>query len=220
MIGFRRSERTSVRKDNEYHGYTKGGKQRPEYQVWSQIVERCFNRKHPKYKRYGGRGIGMYLGWRDSFKEFLYYMGPRPGKGYSIGRVNNDKGYVPGNVRWETPEQQARNTKTNRFVTVNGKKMCLSQLADEHKLDRRLVRNRIESGLTPEEAVSKPRERGDRFFVIGEETHSTGVWAHRLNISPWTMYYRLDAGWPLDRVFGRSGVREVFFGGPQRKAAQ
>lgn len=81
----------------------------PERRVWANMLQRCFNPRHPSYKRYGGRGITVCLEWRGTSHAFLVYMGPRPGPEYSIDRIDNDGNYEPGNVRWATREQQIAN---------------------------------------------------------------------------------------------------------------
>lgn len=143
-------------KQLEYHGLTAGKKQPPEYQVWAQIKRRCYVKTHPKYYLYGDRGIVMCPLWKKSFTAFLDEVGERPGKGWSIERIDNSKGYVPGNVRWATAKDQARNRRTNRIIRVRGKEMTIAQAAEEAGMDRRRVRERLESGKTPDEAVSVP----------------------------------------------------------------
>jgi hypothetical protein len=87
------------------HGRTKTR----EYEAWSRIIARCEDPAHPRFKDYGGRGIRICEQWRRSFTQFLSDVGPRPSKKHSIDRINNDGHYEPGNVRWSTATEQARN---------------------------------------------------------------------------------------------------------------
>lgn len=81
----------------------------PEYRVWKGMLSRCYNRKTPQYRNYGGRGISVFRSWRNSFQAFYDYIGPRPSLLYSIDRINTDGNYEPGNVRWATKREQSLN---------------------------------------------------------------------------------------------------------------
>lgn len=89
---------------------------RPEYVAWKNIIQRCENPNNSHYSGYGGRGITICNRWRNSFALFLLDMGPRPSddeiKGvYSIDRIDNNKGYEPGNCRWITKQDNGRRSK-------------------------------------------------------------------------------------------------------------
>lgn len=104
-----------------------------EYRILSAIRNRCYNKRSEVYPRYGGRGIKVckrWLGPRGIF-NFLEDMGPRPGKEYTIDRIDNDKGYSPGNCRWATWTEQENNRRSNVLYEYKGKKMTLPQWARE-----------------------------------------------------------------------------------------
>lgn len=46
--------------------------------------------------------------WKESYDAFLADMGEVP-EGYWIDRIDNALGYQPGNCRWVTPKESAKN---------------------------------------------------------------------------------------------------------------
>lgn len=103
------------------HGMSKS----PEYIVWAGMHQRCYNPKHHKYARYGGRGIIICDRWRDNFMDFYADMGPRPSLKHSVEREDNNGNYEPSNCIWATMPVQARNTTTNNFISINGITLCV-----------------------------------------------------------------------------------------------
>lgn len=77
-----------------------------EYMAYAAMIQRCHNEIHPSYKDYGARGIKVCEQWRGNFQQFFVDIGRAPAKNLSIGRIKNDLGYFPGNVEWQTTEQQ------------------------------------------------------------------------------------------------------------------
>ena len=91
------------------HGDTKGTGWTVEYGAWENMKSRCYNENATGYEDYGGRGIKVCDRWLASYENFLEDMGRKPGKGYSIDRINVDGNYEPSNCRWTTTFEQARN---------------------------------------------------------------------------------------------------------------
>lgn len=68
---------------------------------------RCTYPYVPEFKYYGGKGITVCDRWQ-SFESFLADMGPHPGKGFSIDRLDSSGNYEPANCRWATDVEQQR----------------------------------------------------------------------------------------------------------------
>jgi hypothetical protein len=88
------------------HG--EAGRRTRTYVSWTSMMQRCHDERVPYFKNYGGRGIKVCARWH-LYENFLADMGERPA-GRSLDRFpNNDGDYEPGNCRWATSAQQARN---------------------------------------------------------------------------------------------------------------
>lgn len=105
-------------------GQTHGMHKSSEYGSWDAMKGRCTNKNKSDYSYYGGRGITVCEKWMNSFEAFYEDMGPKPSKKHSIDRIDNDRNYEPGNCKWSTPEEQARNRRVlNKFVRIKGRKV-------------------------------------------------------------------------------------------------
>jgi hypothetical protein len=77
------------------------------HRIWAGMLARCRNPNLRAYCWYGERGITVCEDWH-SFENFYADMGDPP-PGLTLDRVNNDGNYEPGNCRWTTRTEQARN---------------------------------------------------------------------------------------------------------------
>jgi hypothetical protein len=69
--------------------------------------QRCENPNQKTYAFYGGRGIRVCRRWLK-FQNFLSDMGERPAGRYSLGRIDHDNDYRPGNVKWQLLSENIR----------------------------------------------------------------------------------------------------------------
>lgn len=135
------------------HGYSGNNKT---YRSWDGMIQRCTNPNNKKYPIYGGRGITICKRWRNSFEDFLKDMGEHPSPGYSLERINNDKGYYKKNCRWATPKEQARNRRNNHLVTCFGKLQCIAAWSEETGISKNTILWRLNNGWSPEKALTTP----------------------------------------------------------------
>lgn len=136
-----------------------------EKRIWAGLISRCENPKNHAYKWYGGRGIRVCVRWKESFEAFLADMGPRPSKKHSVDRIDNDKGYSPGNCRWATTAEQHRNRSDNVVVAYKGETKCLKDWANFLGQSYSSVLSRFRRGWSLAEIAGEVRR---------EPTNSTG----------------------------------------------
>lgn len=86
------------------------------YSVWLSMKDRCFNEKHPRFHRYGGRGILICFDWLN-FENFATWA---LANGYAdnlqIDRIDNNGHYHPENCRFVTPKENMANRECSKHA--------------------------------------------------------------------------------------------------------
>lgn len=143
-----------------------------EYKVWSGMVARCHNPNDPSFARYGGRGIVVSELWRRDFAKFFADVGPRPTEGMTLDRIDNERGYEPGNVRWATAKEQQRNRRNNRLYEFDGQLMTVTAIAELTGVNFNTIKYRLHHGWPESLAFTTP----------------SGAFApsHRWGVTSWT----------------------------------
>jgi hypothetical protein len=125
-----RSDEPKGSASHEESGNSKRRSLRKEYLAWRNMIGRCSEPRHNRFDRYGGRGIKVCERWLRNFVAFLNDVGRAPSPRHTLGRINNDGDYEPGNVHWETWEEQAQNRAPSKCSDCGGpdhtKRVCAS----------------------------------------------------------------------------------------------
>lgn len=129
------------------------------YRIWAGIIQRCTNKNHHKYPRYGARGITFCPEWRK-FKNFLNDMGECPNE-RSIDRIDNNGNYCKENCRWADIQTQARNRSNNRMIEINGEIKTMAEWCQILNASPVMVRMRIHRGMDPVMALQKKARTWD-----------------------------------------------------------
>ncbi|CAN7494732.1 hypothetical protein LJR074_003408 [Acidovorax sp. LjRoot74] len=139
------------------HGKSKD----PIYGIWFNMIRRCERPSHKSFKHYGGRGISVCTEWH-SFERFFADMGDRPSDRHSIDRINNDGNYEPGNCRWATMTEQARNRSNSKLLAIFGEEKNVVAWSEDARcaVSYDTFCARLKAGWGPERALTTPNVRG------------------------------------------------------------
>lgn len=127
------------------------------YHAWSNIIQRCTNPKNRHYANYGGRGITVCDEWRQSFKAFLEEVGEPESADLTIDRIDNERGYEPGNVRWVSRKVNQRNRRVNHIVCYQGEDITVAELSERTGIKAHVLYWRLNAGWTLEETLAGGR---------------------------------------------------------------
>ncbi len=158
---------------------------------WRAMVRRCRNPRDKAYARYGARGILVCDEWANSYEAFIAHIGAKPSPVHSIDRIDNARGYEPGNVRWATAKEQQRNRTNNRILSLGGIAATAADWAERTGVSATTIVSRASRGKSDAEALAAERIssgvlRGDRNpqSKLTEQAvrdmrslHATGQWS-------------------------------------------
>lgn len=108
-MAFDRSEQ--ARRNFTTHGLTTTSEGTKIYNAWLDIKRKCYDTEAREYCRYGAKGRTLADVWLTNPVAFVDYMLSLPNfsMGMTIDRIDNELGYLQGNLRWATYKQQAHN---------------------------------------------------------------------------------------------------------------
>lgn len=188
----------------------------PQYARWKAMNARCHDEQATGFDRYGGRGIHVCSEWRAgdspedshaSFSRFLQYVEslPRQRGQVQLDRIDNDRGYEPGNLRWASVKRNARNKSSNNVVTINGDEMTVAEAAEKAGLPYHTFWARIRSGWDHDKAFSTPvrettqNRRSHRYQYQGEMRSLKSI-SNEIGVPYPTLVYRMNSGWSIERA--------------------
>lgn len=192
---------------HQTHGESTKERKTRLYRAWQAIKKRTTDPHSDHYKYYGARGIRLCPAWDASYENFrddiLREIGPWPGADYTIDRIDNEKGYQPGNVRWSTGLEQILNRRNTRWLTWNGITKTIAQWAKDLGFNKSTLYLRIDKyGWSIAEALGTPAtQRPLRMITYNNQTKSLSQWARELGVCRRTLNRRITDGWSPNQAF-------------------
>lgn len=118
--------------------------------------QRCTNPACNQYVDYGLRGIEFrFPSIRAGTEWVLMNIGPRPEGRYSLDRIDNNRHYEPGNLRWASYSEQARNKRAYRRTRAGER--IRSIMVARPDLTYETVRLWIKQGATDDEILGRQK---------------------------------------------------------------
>lgn len=153
-------------KDNPYykHGMTKTRI----FNVYRNMINRCYNPKDVSYVNYGARGITVCPEWLGDdgvirFSEWSFENGydeNAPRGQCTLDRIESNGNYCPENCRWVSMIVQQNNKRNNNYYTIDGVTKTLSEWCREYNVENvQSVWRRIKNGMDVKTALTKPMQK-------------------------------------------------------------
>lgn len=118
-----------------------------EHSAWINMKQRVQREDYVK------RNIKCCELFQKSFLAFYKEIGDRPSSMMSVERIDNDKGYEPGNIKWATPKEQSNNTSKCKLIAYNGETMNIKQWSEKVGIPYMTLRSRLKNGWNFKEAI-------------------------------------------------------------------
>ncbi len=137
------------------HGLSK----HPLRPVWSDIKQRCYNKKNKNYKYYGERGIIICDEWKNNLEKFIDWAIKNGWEsGLTIERIDVDKNYEPSNCTWIPKGKQAANRRVCTYITAFSERKTLGEWGKDQRsrVCYQIIYRRILDGWEPELAITTP----------------------------------------------------------------
>lgn len=105
----------------------------------SACINRCSNPNDKGYPNYGGRGIKVHPPWAEDRREFLKYLITLDGHDIArleMDRIDVNKGYEPGNLRFITKAENSKNKRSLKDLEAEIRRLKKDNSDLRHRLRR------------------------------------------------------------------------------------
>jgi hypothetical protein len=129
--------------------------------TYAGMLERCYQESSRPYSDYGGRGILVCDEWMNNPGSFFTWcMSQGDISGLHLDRLDNNRGYSPDNCAFVSPRENVRNRRNTLFLVAWNESKPMAAWAEDGRagagVSYQLIYNRVATGWSPEDAVSKP----------------------------------------------------------------
>jgi len=149
------------------------------FTIWMSMRNRCNNRNHMGYARYGGRGITICSEWLEEEYGFINFYQWAIENNYkdnlSIDRIDGNGNYEPSNCRWATHKEQQSHTSKTIFITYKEKTKTLIEWCEILKMNYNTIKWRYDNKWPIEKLF-----QNSRHLIANKQSGIKGIiWAEK-----------------------------------------
>lgn len=139
---------------------------KPWYNSYRSMMDRCYRENANNYQNYGGRGITVCDEWQniEKFEEWVLLSGYE--KGLTLDRIDVNGNYEPSNCRWATMKVQDNNRRNTVRVEHNGEEHTISEWSDIYEINRSTLSNRYYKGIRGSKLFEKAHNPKGKSWVV------------------------------------------------------
>lgn len=130
---------------------------------WNHIQQTLTNPRAPHY--YKAREKNLTCGF-DSFTQFREYIEgelPRPVPGQHLARVDQNIGWIPGNLEWATSAEIADRCPSYTLIEFNGEEHTMAVWSKKLGASENTVLARLQRGWEVTDAITLPANYGRKY---------------------------------------------------------
>lgn len=157
------------------HGDNRRGRRERLYRTWHHMKDRCCQPSVKEYRYYGARGISVCAEWMEyeAFKVWALSSGYRDP--LTIERKDVNGNYCPENCEWIPRKDQGNNKRNSVLLTCNGVTKTMQQWANDIGINRSSLKDRLEHGLSIEDALTMPKQSKRRWLCPGSKNNKAAA---------------------------------------------
>lgn len=130
---------------------------------WKGMRDRCYNKNHVSYERYGNKGHTVCDEWNNSFEKFKEWAYNNQYKeGLSLDRINSLGNYEPSNCQWISRQRQSNNRSQSIIVSIFGESKTVIDWSKDQRCEvsYNMLRRRIKLlKWNPEKALKETHKK-------------------------------------------------------------
>lgn len=182
-----------------------------EYNIWKNMMRRCYNEGNDSYKYYGKRGIKVCDEWHDVEKFIKDIRELGYNDTLQIDRINVNGDYELDNVRFVTRSEQMRNMNKNIYITYHDETKTILEWSREYDVHPVTMYWRYHKGWDVEEIFSKTKTQSKKSInnrkvskykdvTLHGVTNKLSIWLEEKKLSYNVVRGRLYSGWSIEEA--------------------